>query len=237
MGNNLKKMLPDAGPKPDPVRKDAFIRNYRQKTGVSGLNSFEMIKSQAAYIKLPVWIISFAALAVAVWGVNTDYEILFPVSAIMPFVSGIAVLDTLRSRVHGMTEMEAVTLYSMRGMLFARLICIGIVHIILLGTLTFLIGSSSGQGILMSGMVITLPYLISSIGCLELERTSLGRNNALTCLAVSATVMVTMIIIMNERTLFSAKYRWIWMIVFVAAVMAECYEIKKTYRWEEYAWN
>ncbi len=237
MSKDIRRMLADASPKPDMAGKDAFIRAYRKKTERTELSVFDIIKSQFSYIKLPVWLVSIAALIVAIFGINLNRETVFVVAAIMPFVSAIAVFDSMRSRMYGMDELEGVTRISGRGILLARFICIGAVHIALLLVLSMVVGSSSGYGYAMTGAIITLPYLISSIASMIIERTEIGRKNAFGCILVSVMTSVMILAIKDEKALFAAKYRWIWFVMLAVFVALECIQIKKTFRLEEYQWN
>ena len=236
--SNIKKELLDTAPKPDWHRKDVFIRLYRKQHCSTQISTLHIIKSQFGFIHMPVWIISLSALIVAIWGISMNRDIICAVSVIMPFVSGVAVFESFRSRMYGMTEMEGVTVVSMRGIFFARIICVGISHVLLLFLLTVLVGCHSRYGFLMSGEILTIPYLLSSVGSMELERTVVGRNNAFCCITVSATVSFVMLAFQqNERVFFDENYRWIWFLACLILIIMECVELRKRYFWEEYAWN
>ena len=237
MSKDIRKMMADAAPKPDSAGKDAFIRMYREKSERTELSVFDMIKSQFSYISLPVWLVSVAALIVAIFGIDFNRETVFIVAAMMPFVSAIAVFDSMRSRMYGMNELEGATRISGRGILLARLVCIGTAHIALLLALSVVVGRNSGYGYAMTGAIITLPYLISSIASMILERTEIGRRNAFGCILVSVMTSVMMLAIKDEKALFAQNYRWIWFVLLAVFVVLECTQIKKTFRLEEYQWN
>lgn len=237
MSKNIKQMMHEAALNPDYVKKDAFIREYRKKSGRAEIGAFDLLKSQIFYIRMPVWIASIAALVVAIWGIDQNSETVFYVAAIMPFVSAIAVFDSMRSRLYGMDELERPTRISGRGILFARLVCIGAVHLALLLALSVVVGTRNGFGFAMTGAIITIPYLISSIACMVLERTEIGRRNALGCLLVSAVTAFMMLAVKDEKTLFAQNYRWIWFVLLAVLASLESIEIRKRFRVEEYEWN
>ncbi len=236
MSKNIKRMMADAAPKPDLARKDAFIREFGKKNRQEP-SIFDIIKSQISYIRMPVWIASFAALFVAIFGIASNRETVFLVAAIMPFVSAIAVFDTMRCRMYGMDELEGATRISGRGILFARLVCIGTVHIALLLSLSVVVGSKSGYGFAMTGAIITIPYLISSVACMILERTEVGRRNAFGCVLISTVTALMILAIKDEKAFFAQNYRWIWFVLFAVLASLECTQIRKTFRVEEYEWN
>jgi len=237
MSRNIRQAMHEAAPKPDYAKKDAFIREYQEKSRRAEPGAFDLLKSQITYIRMPVWIASIVALVVAISGINLNPETVFYVAAIMPFVSATAIFDTMRSRMYGMDELEGATRISGRGILFAKLVSIGAVHIVLLLALSVVVGTRSGYGFAMTGAIITIPYLISSIACMILERTEIGRRNALGCVFVSAVTAFMILAIKDEKALFAQNYRWIWFVMLIVFAALECIEIRKTFRVEEYKWN
>ena len=125
MTKNLLQSMKELTPCPNPCRKDMFLRMYRKRTGSKKTEICEMIKSQFTYISAPIWITTFAALFIALWGAFTKHNVITGIAALMPFVSGFAVFESFRSRMYGMSELEGATLFSLRGVFFARTVCIG----------------------------------------------------------------------------------------------------------------
>ncbi len=237
MNKKLRKALSDAAPQVDRTRKDAFLRSMRRQYPTDKIGTFALLRSQLTYIRLPVWLISLLALFLGILGIGTHTEMVLPLSAVTPFVSGIALFETLRSGMYRMTELEGATLISLRGRFFARLICIGTSHLILLLLLTFLTGRESGYGFAMTGAILTLPYLITSWGSMMLERHARGRKSPFGCLGIAGLVSLLMIILRDEQILFSESYRHFWYVALILLAALTLIEIKKTFRWEEYVWN
>ena len=237
MNRNVKQMIKEARIYPNPVKKDQFIRRYRKNSVRRKTGGLDMIRSQVGYIRMPVWIVSIAALVVALVNMHSDINVVTIVAAFIPFVSGVAVFESFRSRMYGMTEMEGVTLYSLQGMLFARVVCVGIVHFVLLIVLAIILGKGSGYGFFMTGAVITVPYLFSSIASMELERTTFGRKNAFGCLIISMITSIAVIFARSQSILFAEAYHAIWYSAVIILFAVELVEIRKMFRWEEYVWN
>lgn len=238
MSKDKIKLIKNARVYPNPERKDLIIRKYRRKVGAARYSGRDMIVSQIGYIRMPVWIVSLLVLAVSIIGLSRDGNVIFVAASMMPFVSGIAVLESFRAEKFGLSEMEGVTLFSRRGILFARVVCVGAVHIALLLMLTLLIGTKEGMGLAMTGSILTVPYLISSIVNMELERTELGRKSALPGLGVAAIMTVTVLAVKEQEVIFRYDYRVFWYLLAAALIAAECIEIRKMFCMEEkYAWN
>lgn len=238
MSKDKIKLIKKARVYPNPAGKDVFLRKYRKKSSASRYTGWDMLRSQIRYIRMPVWIVSLLALIVAVTGLSYDGNVLFAAAAMMPFVSGIAVLESFRAGRFGLSEMEGVTLISGRGILFTRVVCVGIVHIALLLILTVLIDTKEGYGLTMTGSILTIPYLISSVVNMEIERTEFGRKSALPGLAVSALTAISVILAKEQEVIFSYGYRAFWYMLTAALVVMELREIGKMFKMEEnYAWN
>lgn len=237
MNRDVSKMIKEAKIYPNPVKKDQFIRRYRRNSVRRKTGELGMIRSQVGYIRMPVWIVSIVALIIALVSIHSDINVVTIVAAFIPFVSGVAIFESFRSRMYSMTEMEGVTLYSLQGMLFARVVCVGIAHFVLLIVLAIILGKGSGYGFFMTGAVITVPYLFSSIASMELERTTFGRKNAFGCLIISLITSIAVISARSQSILFAEAYHAIWYFAVVILFAVELVEIRKMFRWEEYAWN
>ena len=127
--NKINNELADATPSPDPIRKDHFIRTYRSKAGAANLSMRSLLISQVTYISAPVWGITLIVLFLVLYAIHTNQDIIFLTASLTPFVSGIAIFDSFRSQFYSMTEMESASPFSLRGIFFAKMICIGVVHI------------------------------------------------------------------------------------------------------------
>lgn len=68
----------------------------------------------------------------------------------------------------------------------------------MLALLAFIVGKQSSYGCLMTGAMLTIPYLLSSITSMELERTTIGRKNVMGCIMVSAIISGIMIVLNYE---------------------------------------
>lgn len=224
-------------PLPDPARKDRFLRSYRKKTKPVHTNIMSMIGTQFTYISMPVWGLSIAALLIALWGVHSNRDIIPGIAAFMPFVSGAAVFETFRAHWHRMAEIESVTLFSIRGVFFAKIVCIGSVHILLILLLSLIITPNSPYDFSSAGIMITIPYLISAAACLKAERSSFGRKSPLVCLGISALTAGLSLAAYEKKIYFTEIHPQIPNLLFAILTILLVYEIRKTFNWEEYVWN
>lgn len=235
--NRIINELAHASPVPDPIRKDHFIRTYRRKACTANPGIRSLLISQVTYISTSVWCITLAVLFLVIWAIHTNQDTIFMTAVLIPFVSGIAIFDSFRSQMYSMTEMESASLFSLRGIFFAKMICIGVVHIFFILLLSFIISPHSRYSYIKTGIIITMPYLLSSIICLKFERSLLGRKNPFICLGISALISALVFFTKAISRKITYSLSELWVILFITLAVLAGNEIRKTLKWEEYLWN
>ena len=218
--------------------------NEHTKRNTNNETTLCFIMSQFSYISWYVWCISLfvliAAIFIIVMKVKSTDSITV-VSSSIPFVATVAVMESFRSKYYGMSELESVTKVSFRGTYFARMSCIGMVHIVILSCLIIMIGRNSENGYLVTGAMILIPYLITSILNTKIERIQIGRKSIFACIMVSVLISGSMILLNNQmknhRDFLPSIQPIIWYIAILALMVIHFFEIKKTIRQEVYVWN
>lgn len=218
--------------------------NENNKLTTNNETTLRFIMSQFSYISWYVWCVSLFVLIAAIFIIVMKIEAtdsITVIAAIIPFVAMAAVMESFRSKYFGMSELESVTKVSFRGIYFARMSCIGMVHIVIISCLIILIGRNSENGYLVTGAMILIPYLITSILNTKIERTQIGRKSIFACITVSVLISGSMILLNNQmknhRDFLSSIQPIIWYIAILALIAINFFEIKKTIRQEVYAWN
>ena len=194
MKNELKDALKDAFYAPEPRNKKAFLKSIRARE----VSMVEMLVQQVKYIRTSVWIFALAVIFFALFGSWRQIEEtkeLIPV--IMPFLAAGSVLETRRSKKYGMIELEMVTRFSLRSVLFARMLVLGLLYLIILSIISPVIAVTFGGETIITAINIVLPYLITMCICLQVERSSFGRKLEYASLAVATFISVFMIWIKN----------------------------------------
>lgn len=228
----LTKQIAQSFEAPAPVRKDQFLYEHGLR---SRIDRRSLITSQIGYIHKGVWILSILVLiaAVAIWQKDVNTALRFS-SLVMPFVAGTGVFATMRSRMYGMNELEVATVMSLRGSIFARFSIISISHLMLMVILSLMMGIDT-DSLIVSACHIVAPYLLTSVLCMELERTKAGRGNQYFCFIVSLAITV--------MEYLSQSYLWPLLagsfIIAATAVLitANVREYIIIYKLEEKRWN
>ena len=185
MKNEWEKQLNKAFYIPEPKRKAEFLKNIRARE----VNTIEMLWQQTSYIRISVWLFAAAIVAFAIGGSLLKVEGTKSfITMIMPFTAAAAVLETKRSQKYNMTELEMATRFSLRSVVFARMIVLGIVALFILCVSSPVIAVAFDGKIILIAIHILIPYLVTMIISLQLERSAIGRRTGYLSLAVAGAV-------------------------------------------------
>ena len=203
MKNEWKGLLDEAFYAPEPERKRAFLKGLRPRE----IGMAEMLLTQVRYIGLSVWIVAGLILVLAILGsaMHADRtEEWIPV--IIPFLAGVSVLETRKSGRCRMTELEMVTRFSLRSVLFARMTILGILCLLLLCVSAPIVAAAFGGRTVITAMHILIPYLVTTSISLAVERSAWGRKLEYASLAVAALISVLMIWMQSYDPAMVQKY-------------------------------
>ena len=231
----LRHMFKEYCEEPDYHKKDVFIRSLRKEQQSIGL--LRMLMTQAGYINPHMWLLSLAVMIFAVICIGTlsDKGLIY-MSDVMPFLAGFGIVEVFRANMYRMSELESATLFSARGVFFAKMTIIGILQVFTIMITAVLLGNKDIHGFIHAAVSLLIPYLLTTIICLELERTNYGRDNIWSCLGVSLFVLFLKESAYKIIPVYGIGIKMMSVIA-VILVFILAYEIRKTMISEEYAWN
>lgn len=227
-----KELLQQAFMPPEPRGKRSFMRRMpRQEVGIGTL-----VLSQASYIRKWVWIVSllFSLLLVLLTG-YVGMDMVWVLSAVMPFAALLIIMEFARSSAYGMAELEMASRFSLRTILLARMVMLGAVQLFgLLLAAPFL-----GAFLLWNGVYLLVPYLLTAMLGLMAVRRLPGKEGMYVCGSISACVCVLCPL---SGQLVPAVYESesvaFWLLAAVLLVFGLVKEYKKTVNYlEEFSWN
>ena len=232
----LKQLLQKNTESPDHASKDAFIRRYKKETGSEKTGHIKLVMMQAGYIRKRIWIISLLIAATFFFPYVESEDKLFVIAGLMPFMAGLSILEVFRSEYYGVSELEAVTKFSAKGVFFARMTLISAFQLMLTAVISALIGINNPYGIAVSGSMLLIPWFITSIISLIVERSEFGRNNRYSFVAVAVCVTCIHTTLYSNGFFQSLDMRYL---IFVAALLfaLNVFEVRKTIETETLVWN
>ena len=195
--NEFKNLIKNAYCAPKPVRKDEFISKLRP----GKVSTFRMLLQQIPYIRPYVWIISAVIIGIAIagsviGGEGTDRLI----GLIMPITAVVGMIENGRSKRYNMSELEMATRFSLRSVILARMAIMGFLAVIVTAIASPVIANSFGMQAVMTAETILMPYLMTMIISLHIERSPLGRENGLSSVVVAGAVILLLFLIWESET-------------------------------------
>lgn len=193
---------------PEPQRKQIFLRQMTRKQRGRGLSAFSMLALQCHYISPAVWLVSaafFLFVLVISCFVKTEESIL--TSAIVPFLVMLSVTESMRSYQNGMEELEMTTRYSLKTVIFMRLLVLGMGNLILLLATVFLLGNQ----LFFNLVYLFTPYFLTAAGSLWIVRKFAGKESNYLCFGFALLVAIAVYgSLTMYRFIYEEQYLGVW---------------------------
>ncbi len=207
---------------PEPERKRAFMRKIARVKRGRGLSFYSMLSLQCRYISPKVWLFSIAFFgAVLIANYYEASAIWIPVFAMVPFLVMLSVTESMRSYQNGMEELEMTTRYSLKTVIYLRLLVLGSGNLLLLLLSAFFVSDQFFPSLL----YMLTPYFLTAAGNLWIVRTFAGRESTYICLGFAALVVIAEYGILTRwNFFFEERYLGAWVIAlafFVALSVRE----------------
>ncbi len=232
----LKKALIKYYEPPTPQRKQAFIRQM----GIQKINLLHLVGMQAKYISKWVWIVSMAFCGVTygiTYGIQETIAVRYVsmIVAFLPFLVMLSITESVHSYRYNMEELELSARFSLKSIVMARLLILGIGNGIVLLFASLLLENKADFHML----YIATPYFLTTGGGLFIVRNVRGNENTFFCFLLAATVSsLQMLLPWQFGELFLPKFLPVWAMVCITGIIVTVKESYRTIRMmEELAWN
>lgn len=224
MDKKLKRALEQAYRVPAPMKKAAFLKQYRRRE----LGRWELVAVQAGYVRWWIWGASLALFGLILWmaypqarGLGAWYA-----SALTPFLALLVVLENGRSRTYQMEELELACRMARHSVLLARMVVLGLFHLALLAGLTLPLAVWGGSGVIRTGIYLLTPYLSTAALGMELTRRIRGRECLPACGGAAVLVSGLGVLIVNRRLIDGLPEHFsLWVAALVLSAAAAGAEI------------
>ena len=239
MDNKMKTLIRTAFAAPSPQKKEEFLRRFAYSPERKNA-WYDMIPVQIGYIHKSAWICAALVFAVILYSLSGQNEnTVFMVAAFTPFLALSVLVESNRSGRYNMSELEAVTRYSLRSIVFCKMLILGIFDLIFLLFVIAITGVRSGKDMLSSGTYILLPYLLTMWLGLMIEQTRIGRETPYVATGISMLISLILLIMVNsDHRLLHPAYVPGWEILIVVSVIGIAIRIRdKAKCLEEPIWN
>lgn len=232
MERKLKNELAEYFNAPKPERKQAFVRQF----GLEKINLFHMVATQTRYISKWVWVFSgllFGATYLVTRISHPGYVSM--VLGFVPFLVMLSVTESMRSYRYGMEELELSARFSLKSIILARMIMLGLGNLAVLAGITFLLRSNMQINM----VYVMTPYFLTAGGGLWIVRNLPDKEGTYLCFGLATLVCVLQLSLSwRPHAIFAVEYVWIWMCACVVGMIATVRESWRMIRMtEDLAWN
>lgn len=232
MKRKLKEELCRYYEAPKPQRKQEFIRKF----GIQKMNLPYLMWQQAKYISKWVWAAS-VSLCVLIYAAGHVMEerYISMIYGLVPFLVMLFVTESMRSYRYGMEELELSARFSLKSVVMARMMLLGIGNLAVLTVIASVLGECAGYHVL---HVLT-PYFLTAGGSLSIVRIVRGNESTFFCFLLTITVsFLQMSLSWRFEEVFASGSMPVWVVVFVTGVIITVKESYQTMRMmEELSWN
>lgn len=238
MNDQLKRSMQKAfeAPQPNQQEKVRFLRSLPQPS----ISMFRFILTQATYMRKLTFVFSILLLFPAVIGaVNVAEHTLWIVSAFVPILGLLAVTESTRSMMYGMSEFEMSTRFSLKSVVLARMSILGLINFTIIAVLIPLCRIGNRFSLLQTGMYLIVPYLLTVNFSLWIARRVNGKETMYGCMCVAVIVsgINTGLPFLTDLVYQEISIRW-WIVLSIFLFIGMAHEIHCTLkRTEEYTWN
>ena len=185
MDKKIKKAMSYVYRAPEPVRKKAFLKKYRRRE----LGRRDFLLTQAGYIRWWVWTASVLLFGGVLWlASRRDRQTVWVAAALTPFLALLIVVENGKSRFYGMEELELSCRMSLRTVALARMLILGLFHLLLFGLLIPVTAAWGAVGLFRAALYLLTPYLLTAALGMDLTRRCRGQEGLLACGGAAALV-------------------------------------------------
>lgn len=236
MNKKMKEALKEAFEAPIPAHKQEFLRCIpRQRVSI-----FTFMLSQVGYIRKRVLVLSLCLFVLSLAGACfLKLDMLWIISAFMPFIALSAVTENSRSAVYGMDELEMSSRFSMRSVVLARMGILGVLHLILICLLIPLAYIHSVFTVLQVGVYLLMPYLITDVVGLWMIRNIRGKEAMYICVGVAVCIssLHSFFRILLVNILYRNYFEWLLVMLIVLMILFIKEMRTMVQQTEELKWN
>lgn len=232
MERKMKEQLEKIYEAPRPDGKRAFLRRMEQPP----LRIGTILWTQCFYLSKWEWILSVILLGgvVAVGSLYREW-VFSVILALVPFLAVVSVSESVRSITWGMSELEMSARFSLKSVVLARMVIVGVGNVVLELLLALLVGGSFWENVL----YMLMPYLLTAYGSLILVRMISGKEGIYACAGLGMLVgMVVEFSTLRYRWIYQGRYTGFWFVAVCFIMYLTIRESKRNIRkMEEIVWN
>ena len=230
----IKKIFEEE--KPPQREKIQFLNNLP----ASELSMGQFIMIQAGYLRR--WVIVstiLSAVPVLLVANFMKQNILWMIFALIPLLAVLAVAENNRSIQYGMIEFEMSTRFSLKSVVLARMIVLGIMDFAMIFFFLLICKKEKDFSLFQTSCYLLVPYLLTATGSLWIVRHFPNKDAIYSCMVLAVLVSsLSSSLYFRADFLYEFSYIKWWVIVLIFLMIKAGYEIYYTIKQtEECIWS
>lgn len=236
MNREWKRELGEVFWAPPAKRKEEFF----QRLELPGISFWGFLRLQIPYIGKWNWCVAVILFCLALEGGRWfKEEAVWAVGALTPFLAMAVAVESRRSVRYGMEELELSCRFSLKTVVFSRLLILGIGNLVILLILILTSTGMTSVNLAYTGTGILFPYLLTSFLDFSLMRKIHRQEGFYVCAAVTGMVslgdlLFSVVLDLTPALFGRGNVLWGVGILLVLTVREYLKIIKQS---EEYVWN
>jgi len=226
---------------PEPQEKSSFLEKIHtgqargrdlpeiEKLVYKKTSTMRMLLVQLSFISKWMWILSALVFLYSfIISMYIQEEIMWRVSALVPFIVTFSLSESLRSITYGMGEFEMAAKFPLKSIIMSRMFILGIGNMLLL----FMVAALWGESMWRNIVYMLVPYLASATGGLVILRKFISKEGIYISCAFSALISVLHMAGSQYFVwLYQIQFTGLWVITAAALLIItgfECYKAADT---------
>jgi hypothetical protein len=224
---------------PDKMKETIYLarKAYRERLLSKRIGFWEFITMQVRFIGRWVWLAQAALLMGFLFLLNRSHfgrldmqPVLLLLSLIAPLIAFVGFPEILKSYAHGMEEIEACTRFSMRKLMGARMLILGLAD---LCSLTIILAASAaGNASLILRMILYLfvPFNMTCCACLTVLDHVKSRYDGYYCGVVCVAFVMFFSKLSLVKKYYEAAATGAWIVFFYISIAYLAIEIVRIFQ-------
>lgn len=224
---------------PDKMRQTIRLseKTYRERLLAKRIGFWEFIRMQVRFIGRWVWLAQAAFLLVCLFLLNhlhvgkADMQSVFLLlSSVAPLIAFVGFPEILKSYANNMGEIEACTRFSMRKLMGARMLILGLADLCCLTVILAASTAHSGLPFLQMILYLFVPFNVTCCGCLTVLDHVKSRQGGYFCAAVCIFCIALFSRLSLVKEYYEAAATGIWAVLFFCSLVYFVIELIRTFR-------
>ena len=210
---------------------------YHDRLLSKRIGLWEFIRMQVRFIGRGLWLsqavlLVFALVVISLSSIslNEMRPMFLTISGVVPLIAFLGFPEIMKSYSNGMAEIEACTRFSIRKLVGARMLILGLTDLCCLTIILAASVASSGLPVLRMILYLSVPFNVTCCGCLTVLDHVKNTQSGYYCSAVGVVCIAVFLRLSFIKEYYEAAAMGAWIILFFCSLVYFVIELIRTFR-------